>query len=95
MHRSDEESNIQQKVDLLIAYFSSGRTELISRVGQRDNALLLFLAASTAVFGVAFGNVSRPALLFAIAPLGLGASHPCSAQRRHRRSWRVLWDRGR
>ncbi len=74
MHPSAEEANIQQKVDLLIAYFNSGRTELISRVGHRDNALLLFLAASTAVFGVAFGNVSRPALLFAIAPLGLGAS---------------------
>jgi hypothetical protein len=64
----------QSKVNLLVAYFESGRQELISRVSQRDSAVLLFLVAATAIFGVAFGNVTRPAILFAIAPLGLGSA---------------------
>lgn len=74
MRSSDNESSVQLKLGLLTAYYESARAELIGRIGHRDNALLLFLAASTAVFGVAFGNVSRPALLFAVAPLGLGAA---------------------
>jgi hypothetical protein len=62
----------ESKVGLLIAYFESSRQELVSRLIQRDNTLLLFLAAVAAIFGVAFGNVTRPEILFAIAPLGVG-----------------------
>lgn len=71
---SEDEPNVQQKIDLLIAFYTSGRAELISRIGHRDNALLLFMAAVTALFGLAFGDVGRPTLLLAVAPLGLGAS---------------------
>jgi hypothetical protein len=72
--RIQRDDNAQLKINLLIAYFESGRQELISRVSQRDNAVLLFLGAATAIFGVAFGNITRPAILFAISPLGLGAA---------------------
>jgi hypothetical protein len=74
VRRTQREDDAQFKVNLLMAYFESGRQELISRISQRDNAVLLFLAAATTIFGVAFGNVTRPAILFAISPLGLGAA---------------------
>jgi hypothetical protein len=66
--------NAELKVNLLIAYFQSGRDEIITRVGHRENALLLFMGSSAAIFGLAFGDIVRPMILFAIAPLGLGAS---------------------
>jgi hypothetical protein len=68
------DDSAQFKVSLLIAHFETSRQELVNRVSQRDGAVLLFLAAATTIFGVAFGNVTRPAILFAIAPLGLGAA---------------------
>ena len=68
------DDNAQFKANLLLAYFETSRQELVSRVSQRDSAVLLFLVAATAIFGVAFGNVTIPAILFAIAPLGLGAA---------------------
>ena len=61
----------ESKVSLLIAYFQSGREEIITRVGHRERALLLFLGSSAAIFGIAFGNIARPMILFSIAPLGL------------------------
>jgi hypothetical protein len=72
--RTQRDDNAQLQINLLVAYFESGRQELISRLGQRDHAVLLFLGAATAIFGVAFGNITRPAILFAISPLGLGAA---------------------
>ena len=66
--------NAELKVNLLIAYFQSGRDEIITRVGHRESALLLFLGPSAAIFGLTFGDIIRPMILFAIAPLGLGAS---------------------
>jgi hypothetical protein len=69
-----EDEFAESRVNLLIVYFESSRQELVSRLIQRDNALLLFLVAVTAVFGVAFGNVTRPGILFAIAPLGVGVA---------------------
>jgi hypothetical protein len=68
------DDNAQSRINLLVAYFESARQELINRVNQRDNTVLLFLVAATAIFGVAFGNVTRPAILFAISPLGLGVA---------------------
>lgn len=72
--QTQNDDGAQSKVNLLVAYFESSRQELISRISQRDNAQLLFLGAATAIFGLAFGNVTRPAILFAISPLGLGAA---------------------
>jgi hypothetical protein len=66
--------SVQARMALLNTYFQAARDEIVHRIGQRDSAFLVFLAAATAVFGVSFGDVSRPALLFSIAPLGLGAS---------------------
>jgi len=71
---TSEALTVQIRMTLLGTYFQTARDELVHRIGQRDNALLLFLAAATAVFGASFGDVSRPALLFSVAPLGLGAS---------------------
>jgi hypothetical protein len=73
-HPPDPNEITEARLTLLVAYFQAARDELNSRIGHRDNALLLFLAAATAVFGAAFGQVEKPALLFAIAPLGLGAA---------------------
>jgi hypothetical protein len=72
--RVQRDAFAESKVGLLIAYFESSRQELVSRLIQRDNTLLLFLAAVAAIFGVAFGNVTRPEILFAIAPLGVGVA---------------------
>jgi hypothetical protein len=69
-----QRDDAQFKAHLLVAHFETSRQELVNRVSQRDSAVLLFLAAATAIFGVAFGDVTRPAILFAIAPLGLGAA---------------------
>lgn len=64
----------ESRINLLVVYFESSRQELVSRLIQRDNALLLFLVATTAIFGVAFGNVTRPGILFAISPLSVGVA---------------------
>ena len=64
----------QLKISLLTVYYQNARDELNSRIGHRDNVLLLFLGTWAAIFGIAFGNISRPVILFAVAPLGLGAS---------------------
>lgn len=54
-------------------FYESARTELIERIGHRDN-VLLYLGAVGAVFGVSFGTTGRVDVLLVIPILAFGAA---------------------
>jgi hypothetical protein len=58
----------------LVAYYQCARAEIVQRVTNRDAAMPLFLVASGAVFGVAFGSANQVGLLYLIPAFGLGVS---------------------
>ncbi|WP_146228238.1 hypothetical protein [Micromonospora sp. S4605] len=60
-------------LQMVFQFQTSARAEVAHRVGLRDTALFLFLAASASLFGVALNESYRP-VLYAIPLLGLGAS---------------------
>lgn len=76
---SDQPRCHQATADLLIAYHSSARLELVQRLAHRDTALALFLTAIAVIFGIAFGtdngltDDSAP-FLYIIPLLGIGAT---------------------
>lgn len=56
-------------------YYDSARSELIERIGLRDNALILYLGAVGAIFGVVYGSERQPLIVLLLIPfLALGAA---------------------
>ena len=63
-------------VQLLIAYYTAARNELLQRISQRDQVLVLFLGVVGAVFTVCFASLRSRYPVFLVLPyLGLGATY--------------------
>lgn len=61
--------------DIILHFYDSARSELVERIGHRDNALILYLGAAGAIFGVAYGKDGQPIIVLLLVPfLALGAS---------------------
>lgn len=54
-------------------FYESARSELIARIGLRDGALVAYLGAVGAIFGVALGSASHLPILLVVPFLALGA----------------------
>ena len=55
-------------------FYESARSELIERIGHRDNVLILYLGGVGALYGVALGTTASLRVLLAIPYLALGAA---------------------
>ena len=65
----------QARVQLAVTYHQTARAEIIQRITNRDNVLFLYLAAASALFGVAFSEFGPGAGILLIVPLlGVGAA---------------------
>lgn len=64
-----------EKIDAETArmFYESARAELISRIGLRDNAIVAYLGAIGAIFGIALGSNSNISILLVVPMLALGA----------------------
>lgn len=74
----DSESDVENAIALVTAYFAGAREELVQRLAHRDTSLALFLGAVAVILGAAFrddGLDNGGATLLLVVPLlGLGAT---------------------
>jgi hypothetical protein len=69
---ADEQEKPPESV--LLAYYASARTELVQRIQQRDQALVLFAAVIGVAVTAVFSEFGSDVMLFAIPYIGLGAT---------------------